>query len=78
LGCSEYKEPETEDELIEAMQSIFKPKGATITVKEFKNVMTNLGEKLTEDELTELFKELKMEKEDNFNYEEFIKTILTR
>jgi Ca2+-binding EF-hand superfamily protein len=44
------------------MQSIFKPKGATITVKEFKNVMTNLGEKLTDDELNELFKELKMEK----------------
>lgn len=60
------------------MQSIFKPKGATITVKEFKNVMTNLGEKLTDDQLNELFKELKMEKEDNFNYEQFIKTILTR
>ncbi len=30
--------------------------------------MTNLGEKLSEDELNELFKELKMEKDDNFNY----------
>lgn len=60
------------------MQSIFKPKGSTITVKEFRNVMTNLGEKLSDDELNELFKELKMEKEDSFNYEEFIKTILTR
>lgn len=40
--------------------------------------MTNLGEKLTDDELNELFKELKMQKEDNFNYEQFIKTILTR
>ena len=60
------------------MQSIFKPKSATITVKEFRNVMTNLGEKLNDDELNELFKELKMEKEDSFNYEEFIKTILMR
>jgi hypothetical protein len=31
--------------------------------------MTNVGEKLTDDELNELFKELKMEKEDNFNFE---------
>lgn len=40
--------------------------------------MTNLGEKLSDDELNELFKELKMEKDDTFNYEEFIRTILTR
>lgn len=31
--------------------------------------MTNVGEKLTDDELNELFKELKMEKEDSFNFE---------
>ncbi len=40
--------------------------------------MTNLGEKLSEDELNELFRELKIEKEDSFNYEEFIRAILTR
>ena len=60
------------------MQSIFKPEGATITIKAFRNVMTSLGEKLSDDELNELFKELKMDKETQFNYEEFIKTILTR
>ena len=49
-----------------------------ISVKEFRQVMSNLGEQLSQDELNELFKELKMEKEENFNYEEFIKTILTR
>ena len=48
---SEYKEPEAEDELIEAMQSVFKPQGATITVKEFRQVMGNLGEQLSQDEL---------------------------
>jgi hypothetical protein len=30
---SEIKDPETEDELIDAMVSIFKPQGATITIK---------------------------------------------
>lgn len=40
--------------------------------------MGNLGQQLSSDELNELFKELKMEKEESFNYEEFIKTILTR
>ena len=45
------------------MQSVFKPQGATITVKEFRQVMGNLGEQLSQDELNELFKELKMEKE---------------
>ena len=60
------------------MQSVFKPQGSTITVKEFRQVMGNLGEQLSADELNELFKELKMEKEESFNYEEFIKTILTR
>ena len=42
------------------MQSVFKPQGATITVKEFRQVMGNLGEQLSVDELNELFKELKM------------------
>ena len=60
------------------MYSIFKPKGSTITVKEFKNVMTTSGEKLNDETLNELFKELKMDKEESFNYEEFIRTILTR
>ena len=58
--ASEYKEPETEDELIEAMMSIFKPTGSTILIKEFKNTMINTGEKLSEDELAELFKELNL------------------
>ena len=60
------------------MYSIFKPKGSTITVKEFKNVMATSGEKLNDETLNELFRELKMEKEESFNYEEFIRTILTR
>ena len=60
------------------MQSIFKPEGSTINVKEFKNIMLKFGEKLSEDELSELFKELKMDKEENFNFEEFIRTILSR
>ena len=65
------------------MESIFniknkEPKTSMISVKEFRQVMSNLGEQLSQDELNELFKELKMEKEENFNYEEFIKTILTR
>lgn len=60
------------------MHAIFNPKGPTIPVKLFRNTMTSIGEKLTNEELDELFKELKMEKEDNFNYEEFIRAILTR
>jgi Ca2+-binding EF-hand superfamily protein len=43
------------------MNSIFKPSGSKISIKEFRNIMSNLGEKLTEDELNELFKELKLE-----------------
>lgn len=42
------------------MHAIFKPKGSAITVKEFKNVMTNLGEKLSDEDINQLFKELKM------------------
>lgn len=38
--------------------------------------MTNLGEKLTEEEIEELFRETSLEKEEHFNYEEFIKIIL--
>lgn len=52
-----YKEPDTHDELVEAMQSIFNPDGPTISLKEFRNTMTNLGEKLTEEEIEELFRE---------------------
>jgi hypothetical protein len=33
---------------------------------------------MSEEELNELFKELKMDSMESFNFEEFIKTILTR
>jgi calmodulin len=49
LMAKKYKEPDTEDELIEAMTSIFNPDGPTISLREFRNTMTNLGEKLTEE-----------------------------
>ena len=78
--ASEYKEPETEDELIEAMHSIFNTTESSIEVKLFRTTMTKVGEKLTDDELSDLFKELKMnlDENDSFNFEEFIRAILTR
>ena len=44
------------------MHAIFNPKGPTIATQLFRNTMTSIGEKLTNEELDELFKELKMEK----------------
>ncbi len=44
------------------MTSIFNPDGPTISLREFRNTMTNLGEKLTEEELDELFKETDLNK----------------
>ena len=47
-----------------------------ISVDELRQVMTNLGEKLTEDEVDEMVREADLDGDGEVNYEEFV-TMMT-
>ncbi len=47
-----------------------------ITAEEFRNVMMNFGQKLTDEEFTEMINGADLDADGNLNYYEFIKTLV--
>lgn len=69
----------TEEELMEPFRAFDKNGNGKVTVDQLKFVMTSMGEKLGEDEISELVKEAEAVTEDGMvNYEEFVKMIVSQ
>jgi len=58
LQARKMKDTDTEEELIDAFKVFDKDGSGLISVDELRHVMTNLGEKLTDEELDEMFAEI--------------------
>ena len=61
-----------EEELREAFRAFDKDGGGRISAVELRHVMTNLGEKLKDEEVDELFAEAGIETEGEIYYEDFV------
>ena len=70
------KDPDTEEDLIEAFKIFDKVGFGVISVAELRHVMTNLGERLTEEEADEMIREADTDGDGFINYHEFV-TIMT-
>ena len=57
----------------EAFKVFDKDGNGFISAAELRHVMTNLGEKLTEDEVDEMIKEADFDGDGQVNYDEFVK-----
>merc|ERR1711862_89291 len=57
LMARKMKDADSEEELMEAFKVFDKDGNGFISAAELRHVMTNLGEKLTEDEVDEMIKE---------------------
>lgn len=68
-------DPTTEEMLLQSFE-VFANGGATISSSELKNIMTNLGEKITLQEADEMIKEAEPDGDGNIDYQAFIKVLL--
>jgi len=73
MMARKMKDSESEDEIKEAFKVFDKDGNGFISAAELRHVMTNLGEKLTDEEVDEMIREADVDGDGQVNYEEFVK-----
>ncbi|KAL0428385.1 UNVERIFIED_CONTAM: Calmodulin-1/11/16 [Sesamum latifolium] len=73
LMARKMKDTDSEEELKEAFRVFDKDQNGFISAAELRHVMTNLGEKLTDEEVDEMIREADVDGDGQINYEEFVK-----
>ncbi|XP_053384693.1 uncharacterized protein LOC123536689 [Mercenaria mercenaria] len=74
LMANKMKDKDTEEaEMIEAFKVFDRDGNGKISAAELRHVMTNLGEKLTDDEVREMIREGDADGDGQIDYEEFAK-----
>merc|ERR1712096_561874 len=76
LMARKMKDTDTEEELIEAFKVFDRDGNGFISAAELRHVMTNLGEKLTDEEVDEMIREADVDGDGQINYEEFIRMMM--
>ncbi|KAF7795470.1 hypothetical protein EIP86_006631 [Pleurotus ostreatoroseus] len=73
-----FKPAGTPEEFIRGFQVFDKEGNGYIGAGELRYVLTQLGEKMTDDEVDELLKGVQVGPDGNVNYESFVRTILSQ
>ena len=73
--CSET---ELQEEILEAFKVFDKDGNGFISAAELRHIMTNLGEKLTDEEVDEMIREADIDGDGQINYEEFVKMMMSK
>jgi len=78
LTARKMRDTDTEEELIEAFKVFDRDGNGLISEAELRHVMTNLGEKLTDEEVHEMIHEADVDGDGQINYEEFVKVMMAK
>ena len=78
LFAKKMKDPDTEEDLIEAFKNFDKDGSGNISAQELRHVMTTLGEKLTEEEADEMIREADTNGDGYIDYVEFVKIMMSK
>lgn len=73
MMARKMKDTDSEEEILEAFKVFDKDGNGFISAAELRHVMTNLGEKLTDEEVDEMIREADVDGDGQINYEEFVK-----
>ncbi|KAG8044517.1 hypothetical protein GUJ93_ZPchr0067g6548, partial [Zizania palustris] len=76
LMARKMKDTDSEEELKEAFRVFDKDQNGFISAAELRHVMTNLGEKLTDEEVDEMIREADVDGDGQINYDEFVKVMM--
>ncbi|WAR18959.1 CALM-like protein [Mya arenaria] len=78
MMAQKMKDTDSEEEIKEAFKVFDKDGNGFISAAELRHVMTNLGEKLTDEEVDEMIREADIDGDGQVNYEEFVKMMMTK
>merc|ERR1719246_163490 len=78
LMARKMKDTDSEEELKEAFKVFDRDGNGLISAAELRHIMTNLGEKLTDEEVDEMIREADIDGDGQINYEEFVKMIMAK
>ena len=70
------RDENAEEEMMEAFKIFDADGNGNITAEELRQIMENLGEKLTKDEVEAMVKEADMDGDGQINYNEFVRMML--
>ncbi|KAF8407552.1 hypothetical protein HHK36_006686 [Tetracentron sinense] len=73
-----HLDTDSEEELKEAFKVFDKDQNGFISAAELRHVMTNLGEKLTDEEVDEMIREADVDGDGQVNYDEFVRMMLAK
>jgi hypothetical protein len=76
LMARKMKDTDCEEELVDAFRVFDRDGSGLINADELRHVMTNLGEKITDEELAEMLGEADVDDDGKVDYEEFVKLML--
>ena len=72
------KDVDEEKEVLKAFKVFDKEGNGLININELKDIMLNFGNNWSEEELNEMFKEADIDMDGYLNYEEFVRTMLSK
>ena len=72
LMARKMKDTDSEEDLVEAFRVFDREGTGFITASELAHVMTNLGEKLTNEEIDEMISEADMDGDGRLGYDDFV------
>jgi len=78
MMARKMQDSEGEEEIREAFKVFDKEGNGFISAAELRHVMTNLGEKLTDEEVDEMIREADVDGDGQINYEEFVKMMMAK
>merc|ERR1712010_71401 len=78
LMARKMKDTDSEEEIVEAFKVFDEDGNGFISAAELRHVMTNLGEKLTDEEADEMIREADVDGDGQINYEELVKMMMSK
>ncbi|XP_041027211.1 calmodulin-2/4-like isoform X1 [Juglans microcarpa x Juglans regia] len=78
LMAKKMKDTDSKETLNVAFQVFDKDQNGFISAAELRDVMTNFGEKLTDEEVDEMIREADVDGDGQISYEEFVKVMMAK
>ena len=75
---AKWVDTDSEEEILEAFKVFDKDGNGFISAAELRHIMTNLGEKLSDEEVDEMIREADIDGDGQINYEEFVKMMMSK